>query len=273
MARHTAPSIHSVFAELASETRSDILNELSQGEKRFTTIKRDLKLTSPELARQLERLEDAYLVTKMRSGHYAISDFGMTIRSLVTNIEFVLDHSDYFRTHNPSIIPDSLFRQLDRNMEVEFVTDRFGPINLVLERGASIREFYWIISDSIPRFALPQVKMKIRQGVRFKALYPREYLRGIRSTLEKEILQSVEFRVADSVHIVVCVTDQFAYVCLPKFKDAEIDRGYFMLGSSPKFRAWCRELFHYYWNQPSTQTSDSSKVSFRRPRNREPDDA
>jgi predicted transcriptional regulator len=252
MTRHVAPSIHSMFAELASETRSDILDELSKGEKRFTAIKRDLNLTSPELARQLQRLEDAYLVTKMRTGHYAISDFGMTIRLLVTNLEFVLEHSDYFRTHDPSVIPDSLFRQLDRNMETEFVTDRFGPISLVLERGASIREFYWIISDSIPRFALPQVKMKIRQGVRFKALYPREYLRGIRSTLEKEIIQSAEFRVADRVNIVVCVTDQFAYVCLPKFRDAEIDRGHFMFGSSPRFRTWCRELFHYYWNKSST---------------------
>ena len=212
-------------------------------------MKRNLKLTSPELARQIDRLEAAHLIAKRKSGGYAISRFGMTVRSVTTSLDFVAQHSDYFRNHDPSSIPDFLLRQLDPQMSVEIIAEKFGPLSLVMERGEAIREFYWIISDSIPKFVLPQVKMKIKQGVKFRALYPREYLDRVKPTLGEEIVRGVEFRVVDEVKIVVCVTDQFGYVCLPRSSDKGIDRSCFMFSSNPKYRTWCGQLFDYYWSK------------------------
>ena len=175
------------------------------------------------------------------------------MRSAMGSLEFLAQHSDYFRNHDTSPIPDFLLKQLDPAMHVEDVVEKFGPLSLVMERGDSIREFYWIISDSIPRFVLPQVKRKIEQGVKFKALYPREYLRRARSALAPEIVRNTEFRVAEEVKIIVCVTDQFGYVCLPRSGGREIDRSSFIFGQDSRFRNWCGQLFVYYWNSASSR--------------------
>jgi predicted transcriptional regulator len=242
-----------MYGALSSENRLKILDELSRSDRRFAELKRDINTTSPQLVRQLDRLSAAHLVFKRRSGSYAIPPLGVAVHSSMASLDFVAQHSGYFRNHDTSPVPDFLIRQLDPAMHVEVALEKFGPLNLVMERGDSIREFYWIISDSIPRFVLPQVKQKIRQGVKFKALYPREYLSRVRPTLDSEIVRNVEFRVADEVRIIVCVTDQFGYVCLPKSGDRAIDRGSFMFSQDSKFRDWCGQLFAYYWNKASSR--------------------
>jgi predicted transcriptional regulator len=251
LVRTPSAPVPAMFAALSSEDRLKILDELSGSDRRFAELKRNIDTTSPQLVRQLGRLSAAHLVFKRRSGSYAISPLGVAVRSMMASLEFVAQHSGYFRSHDTSPVPDFLLRQLDIAMRAEDVVEKFGPLNLVMERGNSIREFYWIISDSIPRFVLPQVKRKIRQGVKFKALYPREYLSQVRPTLDPEIIRNVEFRVANEVKIIVCVTDQFGYVCLPKSGDQEIDRRHFIFGQNLKFRNWCEKLFAHYWNKAS----------------------
>jgi predicted transcriptional regulator len=241
--------IDSVFAALGSETRLSILQQLSQESKRFNALKNDLNLTSPEIVRQLERLRGAHLITKERSGSYAISHLGQIVLFSSENLEFVAEHSDYFRNHDPSPVPGFLLHQLEPSMEVKVVAEKFGPLSLVMEKGNSIREYYWIISDSIPKFVLPQVKVKIGQGVCFRAIYPRLYFEKVKPTLDGEIIRNTAFRVVESIRIVVCVTDAFAYFCLPRFREREIDRTSFMFSSNSSFMTWCGDLFEYYWKR------------------------
>ncbi len=241
------PSQSSLFSELGSETRLSILRELSGGPKRFNELKYRLKLTSPELVRQLVRLHDVGLIARERNGQYAVSHLGQLVLFSSENLGFIAEHISYFRTHDPSPVPNFLLRQLEPSMEVETVAEKFGPLSLVMERGNSIREFYWIASDSIPKFVLPQVKMKIAQGVRFRAIYPKDYLWNVKPTLDREIVRGTMFKVAESIRAIICVTDQFAYFCLPKFGERGIDRTTFLFSSSESFKSWCAELFEHYW--------------------------
>lgn len=241
-------SLESIFAELGSKTRLSILRELSEGPKRFNQLKRDAKLSSPELVRQLARLRATNLIRRERTG-YGLSHFGQLLLSSSGNLDFVIRFSGYFRNHDPSPFPDFAFRQLTSSMGIEIVEEKFGPLSLVMERGNLIREYYWIMSDSIPRFVLPQVRMKIKEGVKFRAIYPKTYLEKVYPTLDSEITRNASMKVVDSVRAVLCVTDQFAYFCLPRYREREIDRTSFMFGQNPRFREWCGALFEYFWKR------------------------
>jgi predicted transcriptional regulator len=91
--------------------------------------------------------------------------------------------------------------------------------------------------------------LKMRQGVRFRAIYPRSYLEKVKPTLDSDILRNAQFKALEEVRLVVCATDAFAYFCLPKFGERGFDRTSFMFGSSSSFMRWCGELFDYYWRR------------------------
>lgn len=108
-----------------------------------------------------------------------------------------------------------------------------------------IHEYGWYLSDDFPRFYLPQIEKKMKEGVKFRAIYPEALVDDLRKDLPEHIFADIEIRVLDEIRLIINVTDSFGLLALPG-SDGNIDRDHVLVGTDEKFINWCRAVFLHY---------------------------
>ncbi len=245
--------VHDIFSELSSETRLEMLLSLSQGPMKFTQISEKFGITSPEASRQLHRLVDAKLVEKNVDGSYSLSIFGRLTLSCISDLRFVSEKSDYFSSHDSTLIPQDLLSRIDDMSSGGVITGEFQILDAIDKRFDGILEYFWYMTDDFPRHFIGRSEKRIEAGVNFRIIFPEKLLSDLYSSFSSIITDNVEFRVLSDVRMLVDANDKFARVALPS-ADGKIDHSATILGSDPRFKDWCRELFEFYWKKAEPYT-------------------
>jgi predicted transcriptional regulator len=238
---------HELFAELSSENRLSILKALEKEPLKFSQLTTIINITSPEAARQLNRLFKGGFISKDIEGYYSLTSLGKLVVVSIPNLEVLAQRSNFFLHHDTSAIPSHLLRELDAFEGVEEIQGVFELVNKTTQLFEEIHKYAWYLTDSFPSFFIPRIEKKLDEGVNFRVISPWKLGESFLSDVSAKILKTAEIRSIDELRIVINVNDRFGLLALPG-PDGKLDRDYVLLGYEKRFKDWCKEVFEYYFN-------------------------
>ncbi len=241
--------IASLFNELSSPVRLAILGMLRKGDTRFSDIVKEVGLSSPEVSRHLKRLQEANLIDKLVSGGYRLSLFGKTVVRMTSNLPALMDKSEYFLNHDTSMIPIHLLRDFEALAEakVEPVFAMMGKMFTML----GDTEYFWDTTNQAEGSSTALLEVMdvgdLDFDIRF-IVVPHLVDEYIRMAEERNVKLSI--RTMEKLDFTVTVSNNIAFFTLAD-KDGVINRNRYIIGDSPEFIAWCKELYDHYWDRAS----------------------
>ena len=100
------------FLEVASEQRLKIIQLISEKEFRLSELAKKLDATTPEVHRNLERLEKSGFIIKNSNGHFILTTLGQTLLALIPNLTFIIKNKKYFLTHPINLLPQKFISRI-----------------------------------------------------------------------------------------------------------------------------------------------------------------
>ena len=231
---------------LASNDRLTLLTNINQKRQRLTDLAKIIKASTQECSRHLSRLSESGYVKKDSDGSFETTTLGKAILRVLPSLQFLLAHKNYFISHDLTSLPESFTERIGELVEGKLV----GHFNTVLDHIKKVilegREYVWLIADQpvVPTSTMGSaftsrnvpVRLIIKRGTDLSAL-----------SAAKSILPE-KFTVANlnDVNVAMAINEKLAGVCFPG-PDGKLDFGVGFVGSDSGFRAWCSDLFDYYW--------------------------
>ncbi len=233
-----------MFFELASGSRLAILVLLQKEKLKMQEIARRLDFTATEAFRQLERLSNASLVERRSDGTFMISEYGKLVMQLSSSLEFISLHKDYFSTHSVMNFPVQFISRLGELSEATFSVDTIANLNKSQQAYLDAETFgFGMAEGTIPEFMAFKMNEKIKEGLNFKFLIPKERFPSSKQLADSP--RNVQMRALLKLPAVMVVTEKFAGVCFLQLNGKVDYAGFF--GNDPKFISWVKDAFLFYW--------------------------
>ena len=239
--------------ELSGSTRLEILHALETASLTFTKIADQMKITSSEASRQIERLSGMNLIEKRATGNYEITPLGVLMLSFLPGIDFVHKNSDFFLTHDTAPIPHELVMRFGDLSGATFINGTIEAMNFMQERLRNVERYHCGMVDGLIDSIVPMVVERAKSGVTFRAILPETYrekismiIDGYRTADATIPPHIIEIRTLPIVPICGAVTDRGGGFKLP-FTDGSMDHSTMVVGDDPLFCRWCRDLYTHYW--------------------------
>ena len=256
----TMEPLSALFFELANVDRLEILVELRKKPLKLTNISKTLNLTVQETSRHLQRLSEANLLTKAADGTYNLTNYGENILSLLPAFEFLIEHQQYFITHQISHIPRDLLSRigdLNGSRLLDNPVNAFQYVNTII---ADAKDTISLVADQIPSGSIPLIEAAVKRGVIMQFLMPEELGRpnipdSYLPHYDADDQKRLNLGRTNSIDFVGTISESAAVVGFPTL-DGKMDYVAFYTENEIGLR-WCQDLFMHYWNQiESTHPTD-----------------
>ncbi len=233
--------------ELSHPTRLEILRLVTETPMRLTKIADRVSANNPEVSRHLERLRAAGLVEREPKGPYLASPLGNFILSSLPGLDFLARHSDYFRDHDLSLLPEPFVGRLGELNACERAEGTYVGIERGLEiYGRSEEWFSSLASEYLPDSVevVPDVREKLSQGVTFRTIVEPTF----RMPPSLEPTPQNRFRVVPKLPLGLGVSEKEAMIVFPDLK-GRIDVSVAFSSDDERFLRWCEDLVEWLWNR------------------------
>ncbi|MFW9908586.1 MAG: helix-turn-helix transcriptional regulator [Candidatus Thorarchaeota archaeon] len=246
MARHEEDSeVSKVLFELASNRRASILFELEKQGLKMKQIAKALDMNVTETFRHLQRLGDAKLVEKQVDGTYEATPLGNLAVGLLSTMNFILKHGDYFLEHDLSRLPYEFLNRLGELSNGEFCENTLVNFNRVRSMVYDADEFIWAMAEQSESSHVQVTNEKVSKGLEFKFIMQEDLAKTIKVVPEVEHLKQRRF--LERICVTFLITEKESVVNFRR-RDGEMHYiGFF--GKDDKFRKWTQDLFMYYWER------------------------
>ncbi len=239
--------IKNLFFSLASESRLDIVNELSSNELKMNEIARKINITPTEASRQIQRLIDELIIQKNINGAYTITNYGKLVIHFFPPLDFILKHRQYFLEHNVWQLPSQFICRLGELSQAILFTEMADTVNKIEEMMQSSNDHVWTITDQIMAVHENTMKEKLSKGIKLKSIV---HERLIRSSQVQAFGKNVERRVIATVPGLFSITEKEAFFALLSMDGKLSSSGFF--GNDPQFMRWVNDVFLHYWESANT---------------------
>ena len=236
-----------LYSLLSNDNRLQILSILSRNPSRFNDIQKTLKISSPELARQISRLTEGLLIEKSGDS-YILTQLGRLVKDATQLTAYLSEAVDYLSTHDVSPIPVHLLRTLDSLSETRILPSAYSLLDTLKAKVSTVKTRYWDMSDDYPSLLLGTVEELLDEDVEIRILYPQVTIERARREVNTGILDRIHVKTLPAVNATVVVSDSFAMLGLPDRRGV-IDRQHYLFGESPRFIDWCEAFFLYSWKR------------------------
>lgn len=238
--------VEKLFFELASETRLDILQELKDENLKMQEIARRINVTATEAFRQLQRLSKALLVQRQPNGKFTLAEFGKLVFQLLSSLEFVSKHREYFSAHDITRLPVQFVNRLGELVQAKLIMDTVELLNRGERAFIEAEEYGWGIGEgTVPERMGPIMEERVRKGIKFRFLIPET--RFLTSASPSPSVKNVELRSLRDLPALIVLTEKEGAVCFRQVGGKVDYAGFF--GKHPTFLSWVKELFQYYWDR------------------------
>lgn len=251
-----AEKVASVFLEIASEQRLNILKQLSKENLNISKLAKILEATNPEVHRNIGRLLKNGLIEKNTDGNYQLTTYGKIMLVQIPSISFVSENKTFFNEHDLT------------NLETKFI-QRIGALESkkeikgfvkVLEKWTKIQEnadkFIYNILSEIPysKDIIDVIAKKLEKKIPIKSIFPDNVVvpedrkkifeeRGFQKYASEGIL---ERRISTNTPVGLLITDKEAAVFFPSI-GGEVDLSKMFYSDEKMFREWCIDYFEDSW--------------------------
>lgn len=229
--------IEKLFYELASESRFDILRELTEKNWKMNDLARKLDLTTTETFRQLQRLTEAGLVEKQPEGTYAVTEYGRLILELTAPLSFLLKNKDFFAAHDIRQLPHQFVMRLDALSGAQLLLGMVESTTKISNMIGESKQYMWGISPEPLMQSLDAIAKAVPKGAEYKILSPQPPSKHA----------NIENRTLSDTPLIMAVTEKQAAVCF-RLIGGKVDYASFF-GEDPAFHDWAKDLFVYYWKK------------------------
>ena len=258
--------VGSLFFELAGELRLAMLSKLVDRNYRLSQLASDLDATMQEAHRNMTRLIDSKLVSKVRDGELVLTSYGRTVVSMITSYDFLYKNADYFTDHTTGDLPVKFVQRMGAFSDCEVV----HGVMAILQRwkllyGSSER-FIKEIMSQVPLDLIETVSDRVEKGVKFTYIFASNAVvpKGRTQMLQKigwrnYITQGlVERRMLQDVRVMTIFNESKGCVIFPDLK-GEPDLNTMFYGESKEFLEWCSDYFAHCWQTAGPFDEDKLK--------------
>ncbi len=237
--------ISKVLFELASNRRASILFEVEKQSLKMQQIAKSLDMNVTETFRHLQRLSDAKLVEKKVDGRYEVTSLGNLTIGLLSNLNFILKHGNYFLDHDISCLPYEFVNRLGELSNGEFCGDTLTTLNRVRNMVYDSEEYIWAMAEQSESSHVQVTNEKVSKGLEFKFIMQQNLTKSIKITPEVEHLK--QRRCLERICVTFLINEKESVVHFRRHNGEMHYIGFF--GKDEKFRKWTRDLFMYYWDR------------------------
>lgn len=231
---------------LANADRLTLLSSINREKQRLTSLAKVINASTQECSRHLSRLSDSGYIRKDQNGFFETTSLGKAVLLVFPSIRFLLTHKTYFLSHDLSALPPSFIERIGELSSGKLI----GHFNIVLDHIKKVilegREFVWLIADQpvVPTSTMGNaftsrnvpVRLVINHGTELNTL----------SAAKTILPEKFEVATLNEVNVAMAINEKLAGVCFPG-TDGKLDFGVGFVSTNPDFRAWCSDLFQYYW--------------------------
>jgi predicted transcriptional regulator len=259
-----------IFSSLANSQRLAILYIISENKKTLSSIAKELKITTQETHRNLNKLMNSNIIEKDFKGYFSLTVFGDMIIKNISAINFLSKHKRFFSEHNFHNIPIKFIQRIGALEKSDFLSGFVAVIEYIKRMYQNCEKYIYSILPQVPldliHTAIPIVK---ERGLKFKHILPidalipkksEEFLEneGYSQLLHKGI---IERRMVTKTNLGIVMTEHQALVMFPLSKGL-VDMNFIFCNNVSMdgglFHEWCLDYFIEIWN--NAKTFDAGKL-------------
>jgi predicted transcriptional regulator len=259
-----------IFSSLANSQRLAILYIISENKKTLSSIAKELKITTQETHRNLNKLMNSNIIEKDFKGYFSLTVFGDMIIKNISAINFLSKHKRFFSEHNFHNIPIKFIQRIGALEQSDFLSGFVAVIEYIKRMYQNCEKYIYSILPQVPldliHTAIPIVR---ERGLKFKHILPidalipkksEEFLEneGYSQLLHKGI---IERRMVTKTNLGIVLTEHQALVMFPLSK-SHVDMNFIFCNNISMdgglFHEWCLDYFIEIWN--NAKTFDAGKL-------------
>jgi predicted transcriptional regulator len=235
--------------ELANADRLALLSQVAAKEQRMSSLSKAINASIPECSRHLSRLTSLGLISKNSEGLYGTTVMGDTILKLLPGMNVVIQHREYFRSHDLSELPEGFTERIGALSHAEYQGHFSEVLNRIKSTISEAKEYSCLMVDK--PILVGSVNVTELSAPKQLQLLPARFI--FEEGIHHKVLTSVkaayprsEIALGKNVKIALGVTEKSAGVIFPT-ADGKLDFGSGFFGEDRLFREWCQDLFEYKW--------------------------
>jgi len=242
------------FLEVASEQRLKIIQLINEEEFRLSELAKKLDSTTPEVHRNLQRLEKSGFIIKNSNGHFVLTTLGQTILSIIPNLTFIIKNKKYFLKHPIDSLPQKFISRIGDLSNCKLHSSYVNVFDYWKNIYANSQEYIYNILYEVPYFDefVTPIHDKLSQGIKVKSIfYEKAMVSGSRSDIIKKFKKyidngDIQRMMTKNVNAAVILNEKQSSLIFPDI-DGKVDVGYAFTSEDPQFHQWCFDYFNYSW--------------------------
>ena len=260
-----------IFSSLANSQRLAILYIISNNNKKtLSSIAKELKITTQETHRNLNKLMNSNIIQKDFKGYFSLTVFGDMIIKNISAINFLSKHKRFFSEHDFHNIPIKFIQRIGALEKSDFISGFVAIIEYIKRMYQNCEKYIYSILPQVPldliHTAIPIVR---ERGLKFKhilpidALIPKISEEFLKNEGYSQLLHTgiIERRMISKTNLGIVLTEKQALVMFPLSK-GNVDMNFIFCNNVSMdeglFHEWCLDYFIEIWN--NAKTFDVSKL-------------
>ena len=242
------------FLEVASEQRLEIIQLIDEREFRLSELAKKLDATTPEVHRNLERLEKTGFIVKNSNGHFVLTTLGQTMLGLIPNLSFVIKNKKYFLKHPINSLPQKFVSRIGDLSNYKLLSSYVNVFEYWKNIYETSQEYIYNILYEVPYFDefVTPILDKLSHGVKVKSIF---YEKAIVSDSRNDVIKKfkkyidngdIQRMMTKNVSAAVILNEKQSSLIFPDL-DGKSDSGYAFTSEDPLFHQWCFDYFNYSW--------------------------
>lgn len=253
-----------IFSSLANSQRLAILDIISKNKETLTSIAKELRITTQETHRNLNKLLNTNIIEKDLKGYFSLTVFGDMVIKNISAINFLSKHKKFFSQHNFHAIPIKYIQRIGALEKSEFVLGFVAVIEHIKRMYQKSRKYIYSILPQVPfdliYTAIPIVKereLKFKHILPIDALIPKESEEFLKNLGYGQLLQKgiIERRMTTKTNLGIVLTENQALVMFP-LTEGQVDMNSIFANDittdNGLFHEWCLDYFYEIWNNAKT---------------------
>lgn len=261
-----------IFSSLANSQRLAILYIISNNNKKtLSSIAKELKITTQETHRNLNKLMNSNIIQKDFKGYFSLTVFGDIIIKNISAINFLSKHKRFFSEHDFHNIPIKFIQRIGALEKSDFISGFVAVIEHIKRMYQNCEKYIYSILPQVPldliHTAIPIVR---ERGLKFKhilpidALIPKISEEFLKNEGYSQLLHTgiIERRMISRTNLGIVLTENQALVMFPLSK-GYVDMNFIFCNNVSMddglFHEWCLDYFIEIWNNAKTFDVDKLK--------------
>jgi len=242
------------FLEVSSEQRLKIIQLLNDKEYKLSELAKKLDATTPEVHRNLERLDKSGFIIKNPNGHFVLTTLGHAVLGMTPNLAFIIKNKNYFLNHPIDSLPQKFISRLGELFESNLVSSYVNVFEYWKNIYENSQEYIYNILYDVPYFDdfTKPIYEKLSQGIKIKSIfYEKAIVSDARSDVVKKLKKhidngDIQRMMTKKIRAAVILNEKQACLVFPDL-DGKLDAGYAFTSEDPLFHQWCFDYFNYSW--------------------------